>query len=481
MSIRTRFFLLVVPLFAVGFYFFVDIVMDDIQPRYREATEEPIVDTARVLAAVAVAGARQGRIDLSLFRRAFKGVHANAFEAQIYDLLKTHVDLRVYITDAAGKVLYDSDGGRAEGQDYSQWRDVHLTLRGQYGARTSPSRSAPQIKVLYVAAPIVLSGEIVGVLTVGKPTANSNRFVESARRKLVLGGLGVCLTVVVFGLLLGHWFTLPMRRLTDYARAVRDARRVPLPALPAGEVRELGLAFEEMRTALEGKRYVANYVQTLTHEIKGPLSAIRGASELLEETLPVERRRQFIDNIRTESDRITRIVETLMLLASLESRGVIESVGPVSLDRVAADAGTGFAALLQARGLRVDCDELHPATVFGDAVLIRQAVINLLQNALDFGPPGSVVSVRTDCTDQHVLFQVRDHGPGIPGYAETKIFDRFFSLARPNGGKKSSGLGLSLVKEIMALHGGAVTVAGHAEGGTLATLTFPRRAEAAKP
>jgi len=73
-----------------------------------------------------------------------------------------------------------------------------------------------------------------------------------------------------------------------------------------------------------------------------------------------------------------------------------------------------------------------------------------------------------------VEFKVRDHGPGIPAYAEAKIFDRFFSLARPAGGKKSSGLGLSLVKEIMTLHGGRVEVVSHPDGGTVATLVFHR-------
>ncbi len=481
MSIRARLFAWIFLLFAVGFYYFVDIVVDDIQPRYREATEEPIVDFARVLAATAATTAQDGRIDVRTFREIFRDVYAGSFEARIYGLLKTHVDLRVYIVDSRGRVIYDSDGGMAEGQDYSQWRDVYLTLRGQYGARTSPSRLDPETKVLYVAAPILLEGEIVGVLSVGKPTDNSNRFVESARRKLILGGLGVALTIIVIGFLLGHWLTRPVRRLTDYALAIRDGRRAELPALPAGEMRELGTAFHEMRTALEGKRYVANYVQTLTHEIKSPLSAIRGASELLAEELPAEQRRRFIDNIRNESDRVTRIAETLMLLTSLESRHEIEAAGSVALEQITMEVCAGFQGLMQARRLRLDSDGLTAVTIHGDRVLIRQAVVNLLQNAIDFSPPESVVSVHTLEAGEGILLQVRDYGPGIPDYAQDKIYERFFSLTRPCSGKKSSGLGLSLVKEIMALHDGKVTVASHADGGTLATLVFPAGVEPSKP
>ena len=140
-------------LFGVGFYFFIDTVVEDIQPRYREATEEPIVDTARVLASLAAVSAQDGRIDVPMFRRAFRHVHGNPFEAQIYSLIKTDVDVRVYITNSVGTVIFDSDQGREEGENYRRWRDVNLTLQGEYGARTSPSRLDPDTKVLYVAAP----------------------------------------------------------------------------------------------------------------------------------------------------------------------------------------------------------------------------------------------------------------------------------------------------------------------------------------
>ena len=474
MTIRIRLFLWIFLLFGVGFYFFVDIVTDDIQPRYREATEEPIVDTAHVLAAFAAATAHDGRVDVALFRRVFQRVSEQPFEAQIYGFLKTNVDVRVYITDTAGIVIYDSDSGRDEGVNYSEWNDVHRTLRGDYGARTSPSRTDPKTKVLYVASPIVLDGERIGVLSVGKSAASSNRFVESARRDLMLGGAAVCVALIIVGMILGQWLTRPIRRLTDYALTVRDERRAELPPLPPGELRDLGAAFEQMRTALEGKRYVENYVQTLTHEIKSPLSAIRGAAELLEEDLPPDQRRRFIDNIGSESQRITRIAETLMLLTSLESRSAIENSDAVALAGVAADAAASLSALIERRDLTIDDSGVDAEEVRGDEILIRQAVLNLLQNAVEFSASGAEISIATRVVDDTVVLEVRDRGPGIPAYAESKIFDRFFSLTRPDSGKKSSGLGLSLVKEIMTLHGGSVAVVSHPEGGTVATLSFPQ-------
>ena len=461
-------------LFGIGFYYFIDTVMDDIQPRYREVTEEPIVDTAYTLAALAATTSIDGRVDVGLFRRIFQQVNAQPFAAEIYTFVKTRVDTRVYITDAGGKVVFDSEEGRDEGADYSQWRDVYLTLRGQYGARTSPSREDPDTKVLYVASPIVLNGETIGVLSVGKSAANSNRFVDAARRDLMLGGVVIFLLLIVLGILLGQWLTRPIRRLTRYAQTVGEGARAQLPAMPPGELRELGTAFEQMRIALEGKRYVENYVQTLTHEIKSPLSAIRGAAELLEEELPAEQRRRFIDNVRDESLRIDRIAETLMLLTSLESKNVIEAQGRRELDRIALDCIASLGVLLERRQLVADVSRIEPAMVQGDEVLIRQAVLNLLQNAIDFAPSDTRISTSIVVGESEVELQVRDHGPGIPAYAEAKIFDRFFSLARPCSGRKSTGLGLSLVKEIMTLHGGRVEVISHPDGGTVATLVFQR-------
>jgi two-component system sensor histidine kinase CreC len=132
--------------------------------------------------------------------------------------------------------------------------------------------------------------------------------------------------------------TAPINKLTEYARAVRDGERVDLPSLGGGETRELGEAFEEMRSALDGKQYVEDYVQTLTHEIKGPLSAIRGATELLtERNMPSEQQGRFLSNILTETDRISLVVEKLLLLASLEKLSHVGDVKPLNMAEIVSE------------------------------------------------------------------------------------------------------------------------------------------------
>ena len=275
MSIRKRIFLGIILLFSVGFYFLIDIIADDIELRYRESTEEPLVDAARVLAAIAATSIVDDTINIPLFRESFTSVQSQEFSAQIFGLLKNKVDLHVYMTDRNGDVIFDSDDGWDEGEDYSLWRDVYLTLLGEYGARTSDIDDDEEKKMIYVASPILRNNDLIGVLSVGKPTHSSNQFAQAAEKKLIIGGTVACLILIGIGLLLGLWVTRPIQKLTDYAKAVRDGKRIKRPALGSGEMEELGIVFEQMRDALDGKNYIENYIQTLTHEIKSPISAIR--------------------------------------------------------------------------------------------------------------------------------------------------------------------------------------------------------------
>ena len=129
MKIRTRVFLGILLVVGIGFALLLNWIIDDVSPQYRKVTEEPLVDTAQVLASVAAMTAQDGRVNVPLFRTIFEDVGARSFTAQIYDFLKIKVDFRVYITDTIGTVVFDSDfdphlqRGRDEGQDYSRWRD----------------------------------------------------------------------------------------------------------------------------------------------------------------------------------------------------------------------------------------------------------------------------------------------------------------------------------------------------------------------
>lgn len=153
MKIRTRIFLGVLLVVGIGFFLFVRWIVIDLGPQYRKATEEPLVDSARVLASLAAVTSSHGKVDVPAFRRALADARSRRFSAVIFDHVKTEIDFRIYVTDEKGIVLFDSGDGHWEGMDFSKWNDVFHALRGEYGARTSREDPAdPSSKRMYVAA-----------------------------------------------------------------------------------------------------------------------------------------------------------------------------------------------------------------------------------------------------------------------------------------------------------------------------------------
>lgn len=474
MSIRARLVLCFSFVVLTGFYVLVEWILDDVRPRYLETTEESLVDTATLLSAVIEEGLNGEKVDRESLRRIFGRVGQAQISARIYDLVKTRVDLRVYVTDREGMVLFDSDGGRDEGKDYSQWNDVYRTLRGQYGARaTRLVPDDPSTSILHVASPLESSGELIGVVTVSKPTRSANLFIRGAQRKIVVATSVAGIAIVVLGGLTSVWLTGPIRALTKYARAIRDGKRVPLPELGRSDLAVMGSAMEEMQSALENKEYVEQYVQTLTHELKSPVSAIRGAAELLEEDMPEGRRRQFVSNLQVEADRLTRIIDRMLLLSSLESRKALRDVEPVDLDGLAREVAASLEPARAAKQLAFEWDLSPVPPVLGERFLLRHAMTNLLQNAVDFTPPGGRITISLASDDMQAVLRVRDSGPGVPDYAQERVFERFYSLPRPDTGQKSSGLGLPFVKEVADLHGGSASFSPRPGGGAEFMLRVP--------
>lgn len=382
LSIRARVILSYLVIVGLGLLYLVRQVTNNVRPRYLEVLEETMVDVAQVMAGVAEPSYREqeDRLDPTLLREAFRSARSHDFTARIYELTKQRIDLRVYVTDAAGRVVFDSDHGKAEGEDYSQKNDVYLTLRGRYGARsTRRDKSDPASSVLFVAAPIRHGDAIVGVATVSKPLTSVAAFMERTRTRILLLGAAAAAGVALAGLLFSAWLTYPIRNLIDYAKAIRDGRRAPLPNLGHSEIRTLGVAFEEMRDVVEGKDYVRRYVQTLTHEMKSPVAAIQGAAELLEEEMPPAERRRFLANIRMETARLQEGIDSLLLLASVESKKTLDRVAGVDLrellgntaQRIAARAGLKSIAVMVVKPAGPDsvplCETaVEPAIVQGD-------------------------------------------------------------------------------------------------------------------
>ena len=476
MKLGPRIFFCYLFVFVICFYYPIDWIVDNLRTRYLEGVEDPLVDQANIMAAIVGLQMEVGQFDADRLWQAFSDVYSRPLSAKIYKLNKKQVDIRIYITDSIGKIIFDSENKDNWGTDYSIWRDVRLTLDGKYGARTTQKNiEDPTSSVLYVAAPILVNGKIGGVLTVVKPTTNINNFLKKARPQIFKVGIVAVLAAVLLSFIVSTLITRPIKRLTRYAEDISQGKRVTFPKLDKSEIGEMGNAFEKMQEALEGKKYVEQYVQKLTHEIKSPLSAIRGAAELLEEKMSLEQRDRFLSNIRNEANRIQEIVDRMLELSALETKKILQKMESLSFRSLIKTVLESKQPILSKRKLNMSVHVQDNIMVKGDSFLLHQAISNLIQNAIDFSPDHSKIELTSQVDGKVLKFVVKDNGPGIPDYAEEKIFDKFFSLKRPDSGKRSTGLGLNFVREVAILHKGEVILENRSGKGLRATLTLPCR------
>ncbi|NCF91775.1 MAG: two-component system sensor histidine kinase CreC [Verrucomicrobiaceae bacterium] len=446
-----------------------------VERQYMEAAEEPMVDAAYLFASLVEQFTDDRGIQVDALRKSFARAHERRFSAKIYNFEKTKVKMHLYVTDADGLVLYDSRG-EAEGQNYRRMLDVGRSLKGIYGARSSrTNESNDRSSILYVSAPVTREGKIVGVVSVSKPQADMFPFMEATQEHIRWMALSSFVAIALIASLFTSWLATPIRKLTAYARQLGQGERRAVPKLRSREARLLGEAFEDLRDKLEGRQYVEGYVRTLTHEMKSPIAAIKGAAELLQEDMPPERREHFLSNIDAETARMQDVIDRLLALSTVENRKTLEAPERLNVSQLVREVIESHDTALENCRLTLETDLPPDLWVRGDAALLEMALSNLLQNAIEFSPPGEAIQIRASSDQSNgLVITVKDHGPGIPTYALERAFDHFYSLQRPNSGKKSSGLGLCIVREIMELHGGSATLENVADHGALATVRFPQ-------
>lgn len=499
MSLSVRIFIVYMVFVGLCSYFVMHTVMEEIRPGVRQTTEETLVDTANLLAEFLREPLLHHQLQSDMIHSILSAYGERQPNATIWGMSKQRVNHRIYVTDKQGIVLLDSQN-IALGQDYSRWNDVYLTLQGKYGARSSQEFDGNAYSsVMYVAAPIMHQGEIIGVVSVAKPNRSLQPYIDRTQRRLGFLSAGLVLLGLATGALFSWWFSRELRRLREYALNVSQGKRAVLPRslIASGELRQLAQSLESMRVELDGKAYVEHYVQTLAHELKSPLAGIRAAAELLQEPEPslapqplsVEsspmqqpvlqklpmseaQRQKFLRNIDSESLRLQHLIERLLNLARVEQQQVLQDPKPIAINSLLDDLIQSQSARIAQQHFVLITHFAPDAQVVGEYFLIHQALANLLDNALEFTPPGGKIWVTTIRKDSRLEVVVVNQGESIPDFAFPRLTERFFSLARPATGKKSTGLGLSFVQEVMTLHQGSLHLENTQEG-VSASLQFP--------
>ncbi|MGJ8724122.1 MAG: two-component system sensor histidine kinase CreC [Roseibacillus sp.] len=470
--------ILIAGILTLGFFRLCSYLLDDLEFQTFQASEEAMVDAAHLFASAAEAHLTDGEFSpelITAFTNTFKNAHRRDFEANIFVKKKTYVSIDCYLTDKEGVVIFDSLEERL-GQDLSVFHDVLLTKQGKYGARSSRiSENDATSSVMYVGAPIRYEGEIIGVATAYKPQKELLPFVNKRRGQILKPTIAIALAILFLIWSVLFWLYRPIGRLAEYARHITAGERPKFPLLGKGqEVNSLGKALRDMRETLEGRSYVENYTQTLTHELKSPLAAIRGSAELLDEEMPLEDRSHFLSNIRNEVDRSERLINRLLHLSTLEGKTELQKREPIDLKTLLDESTRLLSSQANLKNIELKVITPPKKIVFeGDYYILRAALENLLQNALDFSPENSAIEVYLATFGKEITLSVRDHGPGFPHYALEKAFDRFYSHRPENSGTKGSGLGLTFVKEAAQLHGGSATIENSPEGGAIVSIRLP--------
>jgi signal transduction histidine kinase len=215
----------------------------------------------------------------------------------------------------------------------------------------------------------------------------------------------------------------------------------------------------------------------VTHEMRTPLTAIQGSSELMTRyNLTDEKRKQIADLINTESKRLARMIETFLSVERLSAgqvdlkQEVFELAGVVTtcLDRAR--------PLAERKQIRFTLAPLAAVTVTGDRELMEYAVYNLLTNAVKYSPAETEVTVSAPAGSGHVRLSVQDQGIGMEQHELKNIFQKFYRTSRAvASGEKGTGIGLSIVEQIVTLHGGRIEVTSQPGKGSCFTLVLPVR------
>lgn len=399
---------------------------------------------------------------------------------------KTQSQLHIYVTDAHGIVLYDSQN-QWVGQDFSRWNDVYLTLHGKYGARSTKSDpNDPTTSVMYVASPIVgAEGRLMGVVSVGKPVATLMPYIKANEADMIQILLSITGLLLGVAVLVAWWLrhsiwlvnrytqhlvlppTLAInpspffsnKLLQPFQPSKKALTRTPFFYL-GKELNQLIYTIDDMKLTIENKGYVTDYVHTLTHELKSPLTAIRASAELLGEDLPAPDRVQFSQTILQQSDKLQQLVEQLLLLAKIEQPTFKLNPEPCNLAELCQLALANQQAWRQQKQLA--CQYVGEPNIMAnvDKFWLSQAVQNLLDNAIKFANQAVLITAVNDVNN--VTIQVVNDSPTVPDYVLEKAFERYFSLPPTAETKtnvptpKGTGLGLTLTQQVVERHQGTV-------------------------
>lgn len=372
-------------------------------------------------------------------------------DAQLHDEFETAEGFLA--PTPAGGIVWSDEQHRDPGDEEDRSTDV-WAADGRQIARSGAS----------AALPPVAAGATSAEARYQSIVANDRRWRTLTGAALV-GGRSVVLRVA-----------RSEERLRAQLREVLIVLVLGLPMVVAlsgiGGYLLAGRALEPMESSFEQLR---RFTADASHELRTPLSVIRGIGEVsLAETRSPAEYKAVMGSMLEEVDRLSTLVDTLLRLSHADAGTVRLAKQPVDLGQLSRDVVSSLGILAEERGQRIDLKVDEKVTVEVDRLVLREAITNILDNAIKYSGRASVIRIAVRPDGSHALLTVTDTGPGIAAEHRERIFDRFFRLdearSRDNGG---TGLGLAIAKWAVEVNGGRISVAAAAGGGSVFSIELP--------
>lgn len=381
---------------------------------------------------------------------------------------------RVLVTDSAGQVLYDTRETLGAVGKYTFYSEIVQALEGCDAFSCSYRDGAFRSRA---ASPVLYQNRIIGSVYAYEYDTEQAELLEGLQSNLLKLSAGIAAAVVLLSFILSRMLTRKISALLTGIRKVREGAYEHRTHIPGrDEIAQIGEEFNSLTDRLQTTETLRRrFVSDASHELKTPLAAIRLLTDSILQTdnMDMETVRDFVTDIGSEAERLSRITEDLLRLTRLDSNQVdppeVVEVAPV-LEQVM----RMMSLLAQEKGTELTCQTGGDCRVLATKGEVHQVIYNLTDNAVKYsGSHGSVrVELRRDGND--VVLTVADNGPGIPEEDLPRVFERFYRVdkarSRAAGG---TGLGLSIVQDTVTKRGGTVSAANRPEGGAVFTVRWP--------
>ena len=378
---------------------------------------------------------------------------------------------RVIVTDVRGRLLADSAGSGLRSASYASRPEVARALSGRTDQGTRHSSSLDE-DLLFTAVPVVSRGRPAGAVRVTQSVDS----VQDEVRGDVIALVGVGAVALLLGLAVA-WFLAgslvgPLRSLSASARRVAagdlDARA---ELVGSREQQEVATAFNDMtarlaRTLRAQREFVAN----ASHQLRTPLTGLRLRLEAAALRSRDEDVRRQLEAAELEAERLARLLSELLTLAREPDRATGERL---ALSEVAADGCERWEAPAERSGHVLELSGDSDVVVHSSRGDLAAILDNLVENALNYTPAGTTVTLEWGRAGDEAYLAVADEGHGIDPAEAERLFERFFRGARSREGAPGTGLGLAVVEALAGRWGGSVTIANRPQGGARAEVRLP--------